>query len=180
MSRQACGKYGRPEEIRQMEATRKESPTKEIGGKKFEPATSELEMRLIAIENMKAELRHQSNQKTQAVSSSKPKTVEIYGNPKEKHTDEASILQVASERAVKNYYVTPIDPKDFTEKYNPNKPIPDIVDPSTKIIDSGNSDFQKTIGEKQAEAVMFQELGLEVIPFDTKNTGFDNIGTYLC
>ncbi|MDD4785450.1 MAG: hypothetical protein PHH12_03260, partial [Candidatus Shapirobacteria bacterium] len=65
-------------------------------------------------------------------------------------------------------------------KYNPNKPIPDIVDPSTKIIDSGNSDFQKTIGEKQAEAVMFQELGLEVIPFDTKNTGFDNIGTYLC
>lgn len=175
MSQQACGKICTPEEIRQIEATRKEELTKEIGGKKFESATNELEMRLIAIENMKAELRHQSNQKAQSTSS-KPKTVEIYGNPKEKHTDEASILQVASERAAKKYYVDPINPKDFTEKYDHNKPI----DPNSKTIDSDNYDFQKTIGEKQAEAVMFQELGMEVVAFDTKNTGFDNIGTYLC
>lgn len=169
MSR-VCAKYGRIEEIAQMEATRREDPVKEIGGKKFEPTDSEREIRRIAIDNWKAELKNQANQKAQ------PKTVEIYGNQKDKHTDEASILQVASERAAKKYYVAPVDPKDFTEKYDPNKPI----DPNSETIDSGNYDFQKTIGEKQAEAVMFQELGLEVVPFDIKNTGFDNIGTYLC
>jgi Holliday junction resolvase-like predicted endonuclease len=95
MSGQGCGKYGRPEEIRQMEATRRESPTNEIGGKKFEPATSELEMRLIAIENMKVGFK-----------------TEINGIRVEKITDKDVIAQVASEKTSGKYYRKAINPKD--------------------------------------------------------------------
>lgn len=94
MSQQACGKICTPEEIIQIEATRKEEPTKEIGGKKFESAKNELEMRLIAIENMKAGFK-----------------TEINGIQVEKIIDKDVIAQVASEKASGKYYRKAIDPK---------------------------------------------------------------------
>lgn len=188
---QGCVKYGTREEIRQIEATRQPELITKIGERGFRKANNEREIRCVAMENVRSELGNKANQKalpqgqiplaiTAKSESSKPKIVDVYTNKMEKLTDETNILQAASERAAKKYYVTPIDPKDVYKKYDPNEPFPDVIDPNIKTIDSDNSDFQKTIGEKQAEALIFQELEMEIFAFDIKNTGFDNIATYLC
>jgi hypothetical protein len=90
-----CAKYGRIEEIAQMEATRRERPTIELANRSFEPAKGDMEARRIAIDNMKAGLR-----------------IEINGIPVEKITDKDTIAQVASENASGKYYRKAIDPND--------------------------------------------------------------------
>lgn len=165
-----CAKHCTVKELEQMEATRKERPTKEIGGEKFEQARNEMESRRIAIDNWKAKLRAEL---------SKPKLVEINGSAMEKYSDKDYIGSIKGENVAGKYYKNTINPNDFTEKYV-DKPVDEPIDQSVKIIDSGNYEFQKTVGETQAEVIMFQELGMEIVDFDKSNTGFDNIGTYLC
>lgn len=165
-----CAKYCRPKETVQMDNTRKPRPTIEIGGEKFEPTKNEMESRRIAIDNWKAKLRAEL---------SKPKFVEVNGSAMEKYTDKDYIGSIKGENVAGKYYKNTINPNDFTEKYV-DKPVDEPIDQSVKIIDSGNYEFQKTVGETQAEVIMFQDLEMEVVAFDKSNTGFDNIGTYLC
>jgi hypothetical protein len=138
MSR-VCAKYGRIEEIAQMEATRRERPDIEMAGKKFEPTKNDLEGRRISIGNMKAGLR-----------------TEINGIPVERITDKDVSAQVASEKASGKYYRKAIDPKDQ-----------DKVDEYYQA--------QGKIGEYQAECLITQELGLELVDFKKGYHGLDNI-----